>query len=112
MTLVICHSTALAFVIKMSGKCKARSLSAVQVQNWQKTISTEEKLDILIQLQRGQHCNVRLAHGSIRTVLYNADGIKESAKSGNKVCIKTVVQFLYLETRRVRKWGKMEEGHR
>jgi len=48
MTLVICHSTALAFVIKMSGKCQARSLSAVRVKNWQKTISTEEKLDIII----------------------------------------------------------------
>jgi hypothetical protein len=45
-TLVICHSTTLAFVTKMSGKCQARSVSAIQVKNWQKTISTEEKLTL------------------------------------------------------------------
>ena len=84
MTLVVCHSTALAFFIKMSRKCQGRSLSAIRVKNWQKTISTEEKLDIIIQLEKGQHRNVRLTHRSVRTVHYNADGIKESAKSGNK----------------------------
>jgi len=73
------------------------------VKNWQKTISTEEKLDIIIQLQRGRHRNVRRAQSSIRTFHYNADGIKESAESGNKFCIKTTVQFLYLEIRGVRK---------
>jgi hypothetical protein len=92
--LVICHSTALAFVTKMSGKCQARSLSAIRVKNWRRTISTEEKLDIIIQLEKGQHHNGRLARSSIRTVHYNANRIKESAKSGTKVCIKTAFQFL------------------
>jgi len=109
LTLVICHSAALAFVTKMSGKCHSRSLSAVQVKNWQKTVSTEEKLDI-IQLEKGQRHNVRLARSSIHTVHYSADRIKESAKSGTKVCIKTTFQFLYLETCEVRKWGKRKEG--
>jgi hypothetical protein len=107
-TLVICHATALAFVTKMSGKCQARSLSAIRVKNWQKTVSSEGKLDIIIQLEKGRH-NVRLAHSSICTVHYNANRIKQSAKSGTKVCIKTTFQFLYLETCGVRKWGKTKE---
>jgi hypothetical protein len=38
-------STALAFVTKISEKCKSTSLSEIQLKNWQKTISTEEKLN-------------------------------------------------------------------
>jgi hypothetical protein len=38
-------STALAFVNKISEKGKSTSLSEIQLKNWQKTISTEDKLD-------------------------------------------------------------------
>ena len=109
-TLVICHSTALAFFTKMSGKCQAGSLSAIQVKYWQKTISTEEKLDNIIQLEKGQCHNVRLTHSSICTIHYNANRIKESAKSGTKISVKTTFQFIYIETCGVRKWGKTKEG--
>ena len=82
----------------MSGKCPTRALSAIQVKSQQKTISSEQKLDIINQLEKGQRTvdlcyNVRLANSSVCTVHYNTDRIKESAKSGTKVCIKTTVQF-------------------
>jgi len=35
----------LAFVTKISKKCISTSLSEIQLKNWQKTISTEEKLN-------------------------------------------------------------------
>jgi len=47
----------------MSDKCKSTSPTAIQVKSWQKTVSTEEKLDILSQLGEGEQivdicCNV------------------------------------------------------
>jgi hypothetical protein len=79
------------------------------VKNWQKAISTEEKLDIIIQLEKHQHHNVTLTHSSI-CAIHCADAIKESAKSGTKVWIETTFQFLYLGTGGVKKWGKTKEG--
>ena len=38
-------STALVFVTKISEKGKSTSLGEIQLKNWQKTISTGEKLD-------------------------------------------------------------------
>jgi len=38
-------STAFAFVVKMSEKHRSTSPSAIQVKNWWKTISTDEKLE-------------------------------------------------------------------
>jgi hypothetical protein len=38
----------------MSKKCKSASPSAIQVKNWQKTISTEKKLDVISQLEKGE----------------------------------------------------------
>jgi len=60
------------------------------VKNWQKTVSIEEKLDIISRLAKGEQvvdiCHyVGLTHISTRTVHDNADRIKESAKSGTKV---------------------------
>jgi hypothetical protein len=46
--------TALAFVSKMNEKHKSRSLSAIQVNNQQKTISTEEKLAVISWLEEGE----------------------------------------------------------
>ena len=47
MTDVISCSMALAFVTKMSEKCKSMSRSAIQVKNRQKTIGIKEKLDVI-----------------------------------------------------------------
>ena len=54
-----------------------------------KEISTEEKLDILSQTEKGKRTvdichNVRLTHSSVCTIRDNADRIKENAKSGTK----------------------------
>ena len=46
-------STALAFVTKMSAKCKSAPPSAVQVKSQWKKIGIEEKLDIISQLEKG-----------------------------------------------------------
>jgi len=43
---------ALPFVTKISEKGKSTSLSEIQLKNWQKTISTEEKLDKLANLKK------------------------------------------------------------
>jgi hypothetical protein len=44
---IISPSVALGFVNKMSEECQSTSPSAIQVKNRQKTVSTEEKLDII-----------------------------------------------------------------
>jgi len=59
--------------------------SAIQVKNWGKTVSTEEKLDIMSLLQKGECSvdichNVRLAYSSVRTICDNANRNTESAK--------------------------------
>ena len=47
MSHVVPSSMALASVTKMCEKHKSTSLSAIQVKNRQKTINTEEKLDVI-----------------------------------------------------------------
>ena len=52
----------------------------------------EEKLDVISQLEKGEWIvdmcgNLRLVYSSIHTISDNADRIKESAKSGNKVLV-------------------------
>ena len=89
---VIPPSTALAVVTKMSEKCKSTIPSAIQVKNHPETISTEEKLDIIRQLAKGEWIvdichDVGFAHGSIRTIRDNTDKITEIAKYGTKVCV-------------------------
>jgi hypothetical protein len=66
-------------------KCKSISRGAVQVKNRRKTISIEEKLDVISRLEKGEQivdmcCNVRIAYSSIHIVCDNASGIKESTK--------------------------------
>ena len=57
-----------------------------------KTISIEEKLDIISQSEKGEEIidiwhNVWLAHSSVCTICYNADRIKEGTKClGNIKC--------------------------
>ena len=76
----------------MCGNHKSTSPSAIQAKNWPKTIRSEEKLDTISQLEKGERivdlcCNVRLDHGSVNTICDNADGIKESAMSGTEVFV-------------------------
>jgi len=85
-------STALACVTKMSKKRKSSSRSGMQVKNWRKTISVEEKLNVISRLARGELyvdvCrNVSFSYISVSTIRDNADGVTESTKSGTKVLV-------------------------
>jgi hypothetical protein len=89
---LVSSSPALAFLSNMSEKCKSASPIAIQVENWQKAISTEERLDVISRLEWGERivdrrCNVRFAHSSLHTIHDNADRIKESSKSETKVFV-------------------------
>jgi hypothetical protein len=80
---------ALDFLTK-SDKPKSTSPSEIQVKNWQTTISTEEKLDVISQFEKGEQivdiwCNVRFTHSRVSTMCDNADRYPKSAKSGPKV---------------------------
>jgi len=44
---ILSPSVALGFINKMSEECQSTSPSAFQVKNRQKTVSTEEKLDVI-----------------------------------------------------------------
>jgi len=73
----------------MNEKCKSISHCAIQVKNRRKTISIEEKLDVISWLEKGEqivdiYYNVRIAYSSMHIVCDNADRIKESTKSGIK----------------------------
>ena len=74
----------------MSEKHKSTPPSAIQVKDWQETISTEEKLDVISWLEKGERIvdichNVRLTHSSVHTICDNDGRITDSAKSGTKV---------------------------
>jgi hypothetical protein len=89
---LVSPSTALAFLTNASEKCKSTSPSAIQVKNQRKTNGIDEKTDVISQLEKGEQIldirrNVRLAHSSVHTICDNADRIKGSAKSGNKVLV-------------------------
>ena len=65
---------------------------AFQVQNQPKTVSTEEKLDVISQLEKVNEIvdichNVRFADISICAICDSVDRIKESAKSGTKAFV-------------------------
>jgi len=44
----------LAFLTNMTEKCKSTTPSAIQVKNPQKTINTEEKLDVISPLEKDE----------------------------------------------------------
>ena len=80
---LVSSSTALAFLTNMSEKHKSTSPSAIRVKNQWQPISSEEKLDILSRLEKGEWtvdkcCNVTLTHSSVR-IIHDRAGIKESA---------------------------------
>jgi hypothetical protein len=73
----------LAFVTKKSKKRKYTSPSAIQAENPRKTISTEEKLDVICSLEKRERIvdvrrNVRFAHNRLRTIRDNAVRSKET----------------------------------
>jgi hypothetical protein len=83
--------TALIF-LTTSEKRKSPSPNVIQVKNWQKTISTEEKLDIICQLEKGEQTvdlrhYVTVTHSSVHSIQDNADRIKETANSGTKLLV-------------------------
>jgi len=89
---VVLPSAILAFVAKMSEKCKSTSPSAIQVKNWWNTINIEEKLEEISWLEKCEQIfyichNVTCPHSSVHTIADNADRITESAKSGSKVFV-------------------------
>ena len=78
---VVLPSTPLAVVTKMSEKCKSISPSAIQVKNRNKTIRTEEKLDIISQMEKGEKTvdlchNVGHTHSSVHTICDNVGSAK------------------------------------
>jgi transcriptional regulator len=61
-------------------------------QNWQKTVGTEKKVDIISQLEKGEQnvdiChNVRTTHSNVCAIHDNAHRITECGKSGTKVSV-------------------------
>jgi hypothetical protein len=61
----------------------------VQVKNGQKTVSIEEKLDVISQLEKGGQIvdichNVIFAHIRVRIIHNSADRITERALSGTR----------------------------
>jgi hypothetical protein len=68
------------------------SPSAIQVKNRQKSVGIEEKVHVVSRCEESERIvdishNVNLVNSSIHTICNNADRIKESAKSGNKVFV-------------------------
>jgi hypothetical protein len=45
---------ALVFLTNMNEKCKSLSSNAIQVKNQQKSISVEDKLDVISRLENGE----------------------------------------------------------
>jgi len=69
--LVVSSSTALTFPTNVNEKCKSKSPSAIQVENQRKTISIEEKLDVIKQPAKGERiADLRLMLDSL-IVVYN-----------------------------------------
>jgi len=89
---VIHTSSALDIGMKMGEKSKSATPSAIQAKNQWKTISTEEKLDIISQLEKDERIldichNVGFTHISMHAICENADRITENAKSGTQVFV-------------------------
>ena len=71
----------------MSEKLKSTSPSAIQVKNWWKAISIEERLDLISWLEKGERTVDVWRNASVHTVHDNTDRIKESAKPGTEVFV-------------------------
>jgi len=75
----------------MSEEHNSPSPGAIQVKNWWKTTSVEEKLDVIDRLEKGEQVvdicrNARLPHSCVHAVCDNSTTIK-GATSWNKVFV-------------------------
>jgi len=120
MDTLVSSSTTLAFLTNMSEKHKSTSPSAIRVKIQWQPIGTEEKLDILSRLEKGEWnvdkcCYVTLAHSSIH-IIRNADRIKESTtcldnikwqqSETGSVCVPVLPQFYRNELcQKLKMWG-------
>ena len=93
----------------MSDKCKSTSCSAIQVKNPWKTISDEEKLEVICRHEEGERIvyichNVRPARGSIRTVCENGnDRINPLNAELNPICyLLALLAHHFLHVSRIR----------
>jgi hypothetical protein len=62
------------------------------VKNWHKTISIEERLDVVSRIENGERIidichNGGFDHSSVHTICDNADRITGSVKSGTKLFV-------------------------
>ena len=87
----------------MSEKRKSASPNTIQVENWQTTIGTAVKLDIINQPVKGEQIvdiwhSVRLADNNIHTICDIVDRFIDSAKSEPKVvCVESLPQYYWNE---------------
>ena len=70
------------------------------MKNQRKSISTEEKFDIISHLEKGEQIvdiwsDVRFNHSSIHSICDNADRITDGAKSGPEVFSSNSTTVLY-----------------
>jgi len=77
---------------KKHEKRKSALPGAIQVKNRRKAISTEDKVDLISRLEKGERIvdvcrNVRFTHTSVSAIRDNVDTITESAKSGTEVFV-------------------------
>jgi hypothetical protein len=94
---VVSSSAAFSYLTNVSDKRKPTSPSAIHVKNRRKTISTEKKLYVIRQLEKGERIvdiflNVRFARSRVRTIRDNGDRITESAESGNSLYVARLTQ--------------------
>jgi hypothetical protein len=92
MARLVFSSMALTFLTNMNEKYKCASPSAIQVQNRITTVGIEEKLSVMTRREEGERIvdicrNLTLARDIVHKIRDNADRIKESAQSGNKVFV-------------------------
>ena len=98
---LVFSATALAFVTKISGKCKSTSPSAIQVKNWQKTIIIEEKLLVISLLEKveqivGRCCDVRLAVAYMQFMIMLIE-LKKSAKCLRNINASNLKQGVFVQ---------------
>jgi hypothetical protein len=76
----------------MSENCQSTSPTSIPVKNHWKTVSIEEKLNVISWLEKGEQIvdmlhNVTFAYGTVHTIGDNADRIRYNAKSGTEVFV-------------------------
>ena len=81
----------------MNEKRKFTSPTTIQVKNWQRTMSTEEKLDEISRLEKGEQISdichkVRPNHSCIRTIRNNDVELSEVLSMEVSICVARLPQ--------------------